>query len=59
MIGLLLEIGIRTSVWAIMKGCKGIYYICYGRKQQIAKEERLELRIKDLETKIESLSQKL
>jgi len=59
MIGLLLEIGIRTSVWAIIKGCKGIYYICYGRKQQIAKEERLELRIKELEAKIEDISLKL
>jgi len=58
MIGLLLEIGIRTSVWVLTKGCQGVYYICYGRSKELAEKrdkEVLENKIKMLEARIESL----
>jgi hypothetical protein len=58
MIGLLIEVGIRTSVWILSKGCQGVYYLCYGRNQENAERKRkedLENKIKMLEARIESL----
>lgn len=58
MFGLLIEIGIRTSVWVLTKGCQGVYYLCYGRNQEIAEKkakQELENKIKMLEARIETL----
>lgn len=58
MLGLLIEVGIRTSVWILTKGCQGVYYLCYGRSQELAEKKRkeeLETKVKMLEARIESL----
>lgn len=54
MIGLAIEIGIRTSVWIITKGCQGVYYLCFGNSEK-KKQRELEEKIFLLENRIKLL----
>jgi hypothetical protein len=54
MFGLIIEIGIRTSVWVLTKGCQGVYYLCFGDKEAKRRLD-LENKVKMLEYKLELL----
>jgi hypothetical protein len=53
MLGLVIEVGIRTSVWVITSSCRVIYRLCFGTP-----EDRLEQRIRVLEARIHELEDK-
>lgn len=60
MLGLILEVGIRTSVWILSKGCQGIYYLCFGSSNvpegnAVKKQKELEYKISVLEERIKTL----
>lgn len=50
MLGLVIEIGIRTAVWIITSSCNGIYKLCFCNKEQ-----KLNDRIRILEEKVQKL----
>ena len=43
MLGLVIELGIRSSFWIIGKALSGVYYLCYGSPETSEKRIMLEL----------------
>jgi hypothetical protein len=54
MLGLIIEVGIRTGVWILTKTIQGGYYLCFGNKEQ-NKTRLLEQKVAQLEEQLKEI----